>query len=508
MDFHNRVVKWIGWNFFLLILAAPVGYAVRILYANTLPKLHVGLFYAVLDFCSMVAIFKDLGLRSALVRFIPGFLSQGRRDLVKSAILSAGALQVAVALVIAMLIVLFAPFIAQNYINRQGEFSAHLDLAVKTLVILSVGYWFQSIFDVVASAIQGFQSQKYFATIKISRISLVFILSVFFIYVLGLKNALSPTYAYTITPLILLVIYGYVFLKKIFQDFFRTKFRFSVSLLRKMFSYGLHIMLGSAGGLVLGYLDGICLTFFTGLDAVADYRTVAMPTVSILGYFSSAVGVVFFPLSAELWEKGRHRELASSFEKANLYTFALVWPGAVLMAYFPTVVVNLLFNPRYLPAAEAIRVLSLGAVFMALVRIGFSVFNGMGMPGLSTKILYAGSGFNLATNVLLIPRLGIVGAAFATSASYFLMWLIQAWYFRRFLKLRYSRLLKRWSFLILAGLVSLIPTVKVIDLFSSPLWQLVVGIVIYGFLYVILLKFLHMFFRFCFYIFCFSMFLV
>jgi len=64
-----QIAFHIGWNFFLLILAAPIGYLVRILYAKELPKLEVGLFYAVLDFCCMVAIFKDLGLSAALVSY-------------------------------------------------------------------------------------------------------------------------------------------------------------------------------------------------------------------------------------------------------------------------------------------------------------------------------------------------------------------------------------------------------------------------------------------------------
>ncbi len=44
MSYKERAIKGISWNFLLLILAAPIGYLVRMLYANEIPKLEVGLF--------------------------------------------------------------------------------------------------------------------------------------------------------------------------------------------------------------------------------------------------------------------------------------------------------------------------------------------------------------------------------------------------------------------------------------------------------------------------------
>ncbi|XRP97096.1 oligosaccharide flippase family protein [Methanocaldococcus sp. 16A] len=75
MGYEKRAIKGISWNFLLIMLAAPIGYAVRMLYSHEIPKLEVvGLFYAVLDFYAILGIFRDLGLSSALVRFIPEFL--------------------------------------------------------------------------------------------------------------------------------------------------------------------------------------------------------------------------------------------------------------------------------------------------------------------------------------------------------------------------------------------------------------------------------------------------
>ena len=467
LSYKERAIKGIGWNFLLLILAAPIGYLVRMLYANEIPKLEVGLFYAVLDFCCMVAIFKDLGLSAALVRFIPKFLHEKRKDLVKSAIVSVGILQSSVSLIITILIILLAPFIAEFYINNQGQFTGHLDLVINVLIILSIGYWFQSIMDIISNSILGFQNQKYYGTINFVKISLILVLSAIFIYVFGMRSVFTPTYAYTFVPILMILIYGYIFIRKIFPEFFKEKFLFSKKLIKDLFSYGLPVMAGYAGSLVLGYVDGICLTYFTGLNAVADYRNVAMPTVSVLGYFASAVGAVLFPMSSELWEKGYKEALGYGVERICLYSFVLVLPMAILMAYFPEVIINLFFNPQYLSASPAIRILSLGTVFLTLNRIGFTVLNGIGKPNLSTKILYIGATFNLIFNILLIPKFGIVGAAITTVFGYFIMCIFQIWFLSKFLEHKFLN--KKWILVILVGIFSLIPIIFIKDLIENKI---------------------------------------
>ena len=483
MDYKERALKGISWNFLLLILGAPVGYLVRMLYANEIPKLEIGLFYAVLDFCCMVAIFKNLGLNAALVRFIPKFLHEKRRDLVKSAIVSVGILQSSVSLIITILMILGAPFIAEFYINNQGQFTGHLGLVINALIILTIGFWFQSIMDVISNSIQGFQNQKYFGTINFVKISLILVLSAVFIYIFGMHGVFAPTYAYTLVPILMILIYGYIFIKKVFPELFKERFLFSKKLTKDLFSYGLPVMLGSAGSLVLGYVDGICLTYFTGLNAVADYRNVAMPTVSILGYFASAVGAVLFPMSSELWEKGHKEALGYGVERICIYSFILVLPMAILMAYFPEVIINLFFNTQYLSASDAIRILSLGTIFMTMNSIGFTVINGIGKPNLSTKILYFGAIFNLVFNILLIPKFGIVGASLTTVLGYLIMWILQIRYLSKFLN--YSFLIKKWILVVLVGVFSLIPLVLITKVINNVILQLIVGGVVYFGVYLV-----------------------
>ena len=480
LDYKKKVVSGVSWNLLSFALAAPLAYLVRILYTKEIPKLEVGLFYAVWDLFNMLIVFRGFGLDQALIRFIPKYLARNRMDLVKSSIVYTITLQTLFSLIVAVLVIYLAPIIANLYINNKGQFTGNLELVIGVLVIMAIGnYFLQSISDALSYILTGFQCQNYASSTRVIKILSVFLISLLFFYVFNIHSALVPAVAYSLTPIIMMVIYGYIVFKKVFPEFFREKIIYSKKLVKDLISYGAYIMMGYAGGLILGYLDGICLTYFSGLNAVADYRNVAMPTVSILSYFASSVGAVLFPMSSELWEKGYKETLAYGVEKVFLYSLVIVVPLALLMAYFPTVIINLLFTSQYLTASSAIVILSLGAVFSTINSIGFSVLNGIGKPNLSTKILYIGATFNLIFNILLIPKYSIIGASITTVLGYIIMCIFQIKYLNK--SLEYNFLNKKWILIILLGIFSLTPVIFIKDIVNNTLLQLIsCGVVYFG----------------------------
>ena len=480
LDYKKKAVKGISWNLLSFALAAPLAYLVRVLYAKEIPKLEVGLFYAVWDFFNMLIVFRGFGLDQALIRFIPKYLAKNRLDLVKSSILSVGILQTVSSLIISLIIIYFAPLIAELYLNNRGQFTGNLDIVINVLIIMAIGmYFLQSIADTLSYILTGFQCQNYASSTRVVKILSVFLISLLLFYLFNMHSALVPALAYSISPIIMMIIYGYIVFKKVFPEFFREKFVYSTKIIKELLSYGTYVMMGYAGGLILGYLDGICLTYFSGLNTVADYRNVAMPTVSILSYFAFSVGAVLFPMSSELWEKGYKKALAYGVEKTFLYSLTLIVPLALLMAYFPTVIINLLFTSQYLTASSAIVILSLGAIFSTINSIGFSVLNGIGKPNLSTKILYIGATFNLIFNILLIPKYGIIGASITTVLGYVIMCIFQIRYLNKFLE--YNILNKKWILIILLGVFSLLPVVFIKDIINNIILQLIIcGIVYFG----------------------------
>jgi len=245
------------------------------------------------------------------------------------------------------------------------------------------------------------------------------------------------------------------------------------------------IMFGSAGFIIMGYLDSICLTYFTGLDAVADYRNVAMPTVLVLSYFATAICKVILPMSTEMWEKGEKRNLSESLKKILSYSFIISVPLAVILAYFPTVLINLFFNETYSTAAIPMSILSFGIIFLSMNNIVFNIFNGIGKPHLSTKILYIGAAFNLIFNLLLIPKFGTIGAAFTTTLSYILIQGLQVTYLNNLLDYKFP--VKTFGLCVISALLSIIPLLIIKEMIFNEYLLLLLSCVTYCAAYLLLI---------------------
>jgi O-antigen/teichoic acid export membrane protein len=95
-------------------------------------------------------------------------------------------------------------------------------------------------------------------------------------------------------------------------------------------------------------------------------------------------------------------------------------PFAGLVAGAAPEIVELIYGRSYLPAANAVALLALGAVGLAVLSVCSSILTASSRPSFSLALIGPLALLSLAGNLVLVPRLGIVGAA-ATIAA--LAWL-------------------------------------------------------------------------------------
>ncbi|WP_456472560.1 flippase [Methanocaldococcus sp.] len=461
MNYRERAIKGVSWNLLSYLLTIPIGYGIRVLYAHELPKEDVGLFYALLDLFSLLAIFRGLGIDHGIVRFIPKYLANNKIEIVKFLIIYGGLLYLIISLIMTLTIILLSPTIIKFYFSKS---SVNFDLIYKYFIIMAIGFYFiRGILDFIHGLFQGFQEQKILSLIKFLWIFLVFIISLILIFIFKINSALTPVISYSFYSIILIFILVPILYKKIIINLKTTKSTYDSNLLINLTKYSSFIMISAVGSLVLGYIDGICLNLFKGLNVVADYKNVAMPITNIIIYMSSAFISVLFPMVSELYEKNK-KILAYGVEKAYLYIFVIGFPISLILFIFPTVLINILFGSSYLTASPIIKVLSFSALFSSLSGLGFTVLNGIGLVRLSSKIIYIGAFCNLIFNLILIPIFGGVGAGLATLISYFIMCLIQIRFISKFLD--YLIISKKIIYVIILGFID-IAIIHLIKFFVS-----------------------------------------
>lgn len=422
------------------ILAAFLGYLVRVILAKNLSVEEFGLFYAVFAFLGLIGLFKSLGFDKSLAKFIPEFVNKKQNNFIKDSVIYVCIVELIANFIVIAVVYLLSDFLAFHYFqNNQASI---------VLRLLAIAFFIDSFTQVLKFAFQGFKKMVYFSGIDVIRMILIII-----IVLVGFKlnyGLLSPITAYIIVPLLLIVIFGWILVKKVFVEFFVSKFTISKKLFKRISHYSVFILATSVGGHVLGYTDTVMLTYFSGLTSVALYSVVS-PTARILLYFPRALDGVLLPLTSELWAEKKKKILREGMESVYKYSFIIIVPLVFMMFSFADLIIDIFFGKSYVPAANAMKILSIGMIFATMRGISSNFFSGIGKPQINSKIVYSAAIFNFIANLILIPILGIIGAAITTALSYFIMVLIGLLDIRKFITITFP--IKAWIKTSVAGIL-------------------------------------------------------
>lgn len=100
------------------------------------------------------------------------------------------------------------------------------------------------------------------------------------------------------------------------------------------------------------------------------------------------------------------------------FTLLFVCATGLLLAVTAEVILDLFFGPNFTAGASTVRITLLAMVPLAIARLLAGDLKGRGRPGLVSIAASVALGVTIVGNLLLIPTLGIVGAALASLLSY------------------------------------------------------------------------------------------
>lgn len=184
---------------------------------------------------------------------------------------------------------------------------------------------------------------------------------------------------------------------------------FDRDVLRPLLGLGLR---GHVGNVVQTFnyrLDALLVQGFVGQAAVGWYQTGVL-LAEMVWYLPNAVSAALLPQVAATNDGSatpravRHTLMLTCL--AALALLALVWPGITLL------------RPAYLPALAPMAVLLIGVVALGVHKVLAGDLSGRGLPQYPSFTSTVALIVTISGDLLLIPRWGIVGAAWASTAAY------------------------------------------------------------------------------------------
>lgn len=426
------------------LLANFFGYLTRAFLARIISPEEFGLFYSIFTFFMFLAVFAEMGYSSALVKFIPDFLVRGKRKSVESSFFMVLNIRIFLSLFLSFGVFLFVDKLAVSYF-KVPEVSY-------VIIVFLLFFILNNIFSFMTQAYLAFQRMMKYSICNLG-IKLFFLFFVILFYFVGFgEGVLIPSYAYLAAVVVflfanILPLYRMLRPKRFFH-------RFSPKLFGELSLFALPTLFTSIGGMIIGYIDVLILTYYVSLEKVGIYNTV-LPTILIIAYFSSAVVTIFFPMVSELWAKRDKNRIQDGMMLIYRYSILFAIPACAVAFFYSGLILKVLFGGPYISGGIAMKLLVPGVFFLALAQINFSVLSGIGKPKYVTYATLATAFLNTILNFVLIPHYGIEGAALTTTLSYVLMFAMSYIYVRKDVRI-YIHRLEMLKLLLSAGLLSLL----------------------------------------------------
>jgi O-antigen/teichoic acid export membrane protein len=206
-----------------------------------------------------------------------------------------------------------------------------------------------------------------------------------------------------------------------------VSFKPNLSYVKCAVTYGLQAHIASILGFLNYRVDMFLINWFLGPAAVGLYA-VGVGLVEKLWMVSQAASTVLFPRVAAESEEERQKEFTPLVARTVLWTTAF---GALVLALLSRWIVLLLYSKAFLSAVSALQALLVGVVTLSTGRVLANDIAGRGFPGLNIYTSSAAVLTNVVLNLLWIPRYGIVGAAWASTASYTVSFLSALFFYCR-----------------------------------------------------------------------------
>ena len=442
-DYTHKVIKNTGIVLIGMFLSTIFGYILRLILARGLSTADFGLFYSIVALFSFLSFFQFLGLSKATVKYISEYKTQNRPDLVKATFLITLFLQLTVSFIIGLFCIIFSDWIATYYFH-----DISISIFIKIYAITVILFPLEKIFKI---AFNGFQKMTYFSLVELFKT--IFLVIVTLIFLNLNMGVFSPIIAYILVYLIPpIFLYFPLFSKKVFPNFWKTKAKMSLPLVKKLLSFGIYVLLSSIAGLIFFNIDTMVITYFRTLEEVGIYN-VGYPTAKVLWVLTSALAPVILPIASELWQKKDKIILKQGINQLYKFSLCLIIPGVIVMFLFPETIISILFGERYMAAAAVLRIMSIGALLFSIATINLNILTGIGLPKLVGKIMLIAALFNAISTIIAVPFFGVNGAATTTVISFAILFIISSAKIRK--KFEIKTQYKTYSKILISGIISM-----------------------------------------------------
>ena len=369
-------------------------------------------------------VFGKMGMEIGVMRFVSLLNPDIEKKKIQRLIGSAVKMTMAISVVIMAGLLVSSGFIVTHILKGPP-------LLKIVLMVFAIAIPFNAITLVVAFATQGFKRLKYkiFITQFLNPTILLVVMIISFWFISVEVALMAPMLVSSIIGFIVM----FAVLKKLTgvknQQLLKAPFD------RELLVFSYPLMFVTILLTLMHWMDILMLGAFTNASTVGLYHPAAR-TAGLLQALLTSFLSIYSPMIAQFHAESDQKNMSGSYKLVSRWLLTFSIPVALIFLVYPKKVM-LLFGAEYLPSANILMVLTAATFIHAILGAAQSTLS---MTGHTRLVLWNAIGafvINIILNIILIPNYGMIGAAWATLISLFVISLLRVLEVRWILKLTF-----------------------------------------------------------------------
>ncbi len=225
------------------------------------------------------------------------------------------------------------------------------------------------------------------------------------------------------------------------------EFKFEKQILGAMLKFCLPLLLSAITGIILTITDRYALRYLTGLDAVGTY-SLGFKLANVIRFLLIIpINLAVLPIFYKIIGEPGNRDFYAKF--TTYYSLVVVWAILGISLFADIVVFVFAKDQSYWDSILVVPILAFSTFFGMLKDMSLTGLNIKKKTGVISIIVIVLSAINLLLNIVLIPYLGIIGAAISTLTVQILYFVITYYYSQSYYNIPYE--LKRIAIIAICG---------------------------------------------------------
>jgi O-antigen/teichoic acid export membrane protein len=459
-----------------LIISTIISSIATIFIARLLGSDLYGLYGIVLIAPTLIGVFRDWGITSAMIRYTAQYRSEDRASEVRNVLISGIIFEIVLGMSLSAVSFALSGYLAANVFNRP-EITSLIQIA--SISILATG-----LINAATAAFTGIEKMELNSIMLIFQ-SVIKTVIMITLVILGFGTSgavLGYTIAMVIAGLIgiVLVWTQYKNLPKLSKAGLEIK-----AYIKTMLSYGVPLSLS----VIISGFQGQFYAFLLPIFYVTDNTAIgnlgiASTFVVLIAFFATPITTMLFPAFSKLDPQKDKQTLLNVFQFSVKYASLLVLPVSALVMCLAEPAVSTLFGETYSTAPLFLSLLAISYLFTAFGSL--SLGNFIISQGKTTFYLYLfllQAVIGIPMGYILIMQFGVLGQIVTSLVTQIPMIIIMLYWIRKHYELTID-----WhssaKILLTSAIAAALTYVLILELGFSSLILLIIGVIFFTFVYV------------------------